>query len=116
MTTDPLAEAEVTGLVTLQFAWGGLIGAKPAESPSLIHLVRSARRGSPGPTLCGIDRFGGDVPGWSLGGGVTGPGYEHVPCPGCAAAARKQFPGLPVHGYVGGKQMAEHLGVSYARN
>src|SRR5450755_1564177 len=89
---------EVTGLITLQFAWGGLIGAVPADG--LIHLVRSTRRGTPGPTLCDIDRFGPDAPGWSVGGGVTGLGI-----------AREAYPGLPVGGSVGAREMAECLGV-----
>jgi hypothetical protein len=115
MTTDPLADAEVTGLVTLQFAWGSLIFAEPAENPSLIHLVRSTGHGTPGPTLCDIDRLAKDGPGWSVGGGITGPDITLTPCPGCAAVAREQFPGLPVGGSVGGREMAEHLGVSHAR-
>jgi hypothetical protein len=104
---------EVTGLITLQFAWGGLIGAKPADG--LIHLLRSTGRGTPGPTLCDIDRFADDSPGWSVGGGVTGPGITLTPCPGCASAARENFPGLPVSGSVGGREMAEHLEATYVR-
>jgi len=100
---------EVTGLITLQFAWGGLIGAVPADG--LIHLVRSTRRGTPGPTLCDIDRFGPDAPGWSVGGGVTGLGITLTPCPGCAGTAREAYPGLPVGGSVGAREMAECLGV-----
>lgn len=108
--TDTL---EVTGLTTLQFAWGGLFDAKPADQ--MIHLVRSTSRGTPGPTLCGRDRFAKDSPGWSVGGGVTGPDLTLTPCSGCADKARESFPGLPVSGLVGGREMAEHLGVAYGR-
>ena len=84
-----------TALITCQMAWGGLLNAQPEGS---VHLVRSAPCGTPGPTLCGIERFGPDAPGWSLGGGVDGPGMVHVPCAGCITAAREDFPGLPVVG------------------
>jgi hypothetical protein len=82
-------------LVTCQMAWGGLFDAKPVGN---VHLVRSAPCGTPGPTLCGVDRFGQNAPGWSIGGGVDGPGMVHTPCTDCARVAREDFPGLPVHG------------------
>lgn len=54
------------------------------------HLVRSVNGGTPGPTMCGLTRFDSapgakdaDLPGWSMGGGVSGPGVEQVPCPAC---------------------------------
>jgi len=56
-----------------------------------IHLVRRTRRGTPGPPLCGLDRFHPDSPGWSVGGGISG---DYMPCPECAAAAEP----LPVDG------------------
>lgn len=42
-----------------------------------------------GPTLCGLTRFGqdADLPGWSMGGGVSGPSIEQAPCEACWAAA-----------------------------
>ena len=60
-------EQEITGYSTLQFHWGGLFDSKPADN--LIHLVRSTNRGTPGPTLCGLERFAADAPGFSVGGG-----------------------------------------------
>lgn len=90
-TTNP-----IVGLSTLQFHWGGLFDSKPTDH--LVHLVRSTRTGTPGPTLCGIDRFDKDGPGWSVGGGVTGPGIRHDPCPGCVDVARRDYSGLPVSG------------------
>jgi hypothetical protein len=88
----------VTALVTLQFSWGGMFDGKPADGYG-VHLVRStADHGTPGPTLCGIDRFAEDAPGWSVGGGLYGPDVKHEPCAGCVAAARWEFPGLPIHG------------------
>ena len=38
-----------------------------------------------GPTLCGLTRFGpnADLPGWSMGGGVSGPSIVQAPCPSC---------------------------------
>jgi hypothetical protein len=88
--------AEVVYLETCQFAWGGLFDSEPADY--LIHLVRGTRQGTPGDTLCGIDRFAKDAPGWSMGGGVDGPGMVHTPCQGCVDAARSDFAGLPVAG------------------
>lgn len=105
-----MAEADprpVTALATLQFSWGGLLDAEPADGYR-VHLVRSTDRGTPGPSLCGIDRFGKDAPGWSVRGGLTGPGVRHTPCAGCAAVAREQFPGLPVDG-IGRHEMAAAL-------
>lgn len=86
----------VIALVTLQFSWGGLLDSRPADGQ--MHLVRETNRGTPGPTLCGIDRFAKDAPGWSVGGGVSGPGITHTPCGGCVAVARETFRGLPVTG------------------
>jgi|SRR6185437_5835814 len=103
----------VTGLVTLQFLSGGLFDGKPVDDYA-VHLVRAARTGTPGPTLCGIDRFHPDSAGWSVGGGISGPDIVHVPCPGCAGAAREQFPALEVTG-LGAKEMAEVLGVPWSR-
>jgi hypothetical protein len=92
-----VAEQEIVGLTTLQFANGGMFTAEPADG--LVHLVRTNKRaGTPGPTLCGIDRFAPGSPGWSVGGGVTGPGYVHVPCDGCVEVARRDFAGLPICG------------------
>lgn len=110
---DTVTDAAVIQLVTLQFAWGGLFDSRPADS--LIHLVRGTDRGTPGPTLCGIDRFAKDAPGWSVGGGVSGPGIDLAPCQGCADAARAGYAGLPVVDGVGGREMAELLGVPHVR-
>lgn len=101
---------EIVALCTLQFASGGLIGARPVDDYA-VHLVRqNARQGTPGPTLCGIDRFYPDSAGWSVGGGISGPGITHKPCPGCAAAAEAEFPGLPITGSIGAREMAAVLG------
>ena len=87
---------EVIALSTLQFSWGGLFDSCPADGKA--HLVRATKSGTPGPTLCGIDRFAKDAPGWSVGGGISGPGITHTPCAGCAAEARRTFPTLPITG------------------
>jgi hypothetical protein len=97
---------EVTELHTLQFHWGGLFDSKPADG--LAHLVRVTKRGTPGPTLCGIDRFGKNGPGWSVGGGVSGPGITHTPCEGCVTYARQHFPALPIAG-MAAKQIEEQV-------
>ena len=98
-------------LETLQFAWDGLLDSHLADS--LIHLVRGTRRGTPGPTLCGVDRFAKGGPGWTVGGGVDGPGMVHAPCLGCVETGRRDFAGLPVAGmFVLSKPIAEALGVT----
>lgn len=86
---------EIGSLVTLEWHWGGLI---ISESVGDICLVRQKAgfSGAPGPTLCGKDRFAKGGPGWSLGGGTSGPGISHTPCAACAAAATKL--GLPIGG------------------
>lgn len=92
-------ELAVVGLVTLQFSWGGLCDWSPAADDFTVHLVREADRGrTPGPTLCDINRFDEGGPGWSVAGGISGPGIEHTPCQGCAAAARRDYPDLPIRG------------------
>jgi hypothetical protein len=83
-------------LATLQFHWGGLFDTNPHDD--LVHLVRGTQSGTPGPTLCGIDRLAKGGPGWSVGGGVTGPHIRHDPCPSCVTTAEREFPGLPVAG------------------
>ena len=104
---DTATETPVIGLITLQFASGGLFDARPVDGYA-VHLVRAAKRGTPGPTLCGIDRFHPESAGWSVGGGISGPGVVHRPCDGCADAARVQFPGLEVTG-LGAENMAAAL-------
>lgn len=96
MTTTP-SEHPVVGLSTLQFHVGGLFDAKPVDD-CRVHLVRETETGTPGPTLCGIDRFHPQSAGWSVRGGVSGPGIKHVPCEGCAATRAADFPELPVRG------------------
>lgn len=85
-----------TYLATIQLAWGGLLDSRSADD--LAHLVRGTATGTPGPVLCGIDRFAKDGPGFNVGGGVTPHGVIFDACPGCVAAAKDRFPGLPVAG------------------
>lgn len=89
--------AAASGYETLQFSWGGLFDSVvPAEPPWCdTHLVRSTEVGTPGPTLCGIDRTAGASPGWSVGGGLSGP---DVPVAACADCAALRDGALPVRG------------------
>jgi hypothetical protein len=103
-------EPEVVYLATLQFANGGLFDFEPTDL--LSHAIRGTRRGTPGPTLCGIDRFGEDAPGWSVGGGVSRPGLTFTACPGCVEVAKRDFPGIPVAGMASmSGPLAEAIGV-----
>lgn len=104
--------APVIGLVTLQFHTGGLLDGKPVDDYA-VHLVRCTAKGTPGPTLCALDRFHPDSAGWSLGGGYAGPGITHKPCPRCETAARYRFPGLEITG-LGAKEMAAVVGVPWS--
>jgi hypothetical protein len=97
----------VVALSTLQFAWGGLVDAQPADE--LVHLVRVANPGTPGPTLCSIDRFATGSPGWSVGGGITGPNRTLTPCRGCLAVAGRDYPNLPIEGSVGAAEIRAAL-------
>ncbi|MFJ4168363.1 hypothetical protein ACIPY3_02520 [Paenarthrobacter sp. NPDC089714] len=86
----------VVALATLQFTSGGLFDGRPADKR--IHLVRMTDSGTPGPTICGIDRFDKNGPGWSVGGGISGPGIEAMACPGCEAVAQRDYSAAPVWG------------------
>jgi hypothetical protein len=101
--------APVIGLMTLQFLNGGLFDSKPVDDYT-VHLVTATTKGTPGPTLCRLDRFHPQSAGWSVGGGISGPGIVHKPCPGCSEVARTRFPGLEVTG-LGAREMAKVLGV-----
>lgn len=87
---------------TIQFHHGGLL-ARPAvgEPWSMTHLVVDLVTGGAGRILCGIDRHarrqrdGTPTPGWSVGGGVSGPSIAVIKCEGCDAARDRA---LPIHG------------------
>lgn len=98
---------DIVGFVTLQMSWGGLFDSRPADG-YMAHLVRSTKRGTPGPTLCGIDRFAKDAPGWSVRGGISGPKITHTPCDGCVAKAAANYPDLPVGG-LGADAVSERI-------
>ena len=98
-------EPPVTALAVIQM---GPAAKTAAGYECAIHLVRRTLRGTPGPTLCGIDRFGPDAPGWSFGG-VDGPNYTQKPCTDCVAAAATRFQGLPVEGSIGSKEFRTAL-------
>lgn len=98
--TETSLDEGIRALVTCEMGIGksfyGLLN--PAVSYEA-HLVRVREGGgTPGPTLCGIEHFGKDAPGWSLSGGTTGPDVTHFCCPGCARVAFTKFPGLPIRG------------------
>lgn len=61
-----------------------------AGTDLFVHLAGPSESGGTGPCLCGFDRHARDEKGYhyigfSVGGGVTGPGYRHHPCPECTA-------------------------------
>jgi len=95
--------ADIDGLITLQFG-GQRVSDRHPLSRLTVHAVRSRRSrpglagGTPGPTLCDIDRFFPDGPGWSVGGGVMGPGMKFHACYLCGQVARRDFPGLAISG------------------
>ena len=91
-----MSDADVVGLVTLQFHTGGLFDGEPVDDTA--HLVRAAKHGTPGPTLCGIDRFAKDSPGWSVGGGIRRHGHWPMPCIPCDEVRERDYPDLPITG------------------
>lgn len=86
----------VKALATVQFITGGLVDCEARDHR--IHLVRMTDRGTPGDTLCGIERFGPTGGGWSVGGGITGPGVERSACAACVQGAELFYRGAPVWG------------------
>jgi hypothetical protein len=88
------------GLFTLQWAAGGLFDGRLVPGYD-VCLVRALRHGgTPGPTLCGRDRFtrGDGQPGWSVGGGISGPNVDNKPCAACVAVREQDYPTLAVAG------------------
>lgn len=75
----------VFSYATLQWSTGGLLDGKLTGRP--VCLVMSTWRGTPGPTLCGLDRFSKEMPGWSVGGGLDQKGQ--VACPECLSLAQR---------------------------
>ena len=100
--TGGCLNAGLAGLVTLQFHGAG----RPAPlTDSWIHAVRrrpASKRftqdDTPGPTLCGIDRFGPNTPTWTVGGGIYEHGAAYRGCYLCGKVARREFPGLAITG------------------
>lgn len=87
----------VVALATLQFTRGGPNGGVG----EFVHLVRKVvDGGTPGPTLCGLDRFAKTSPGWSVGGGISGAGIELAPCQACETVAWNDYTAAPVWGGV----------------
>lgn len=109
---DGCLNADITGLITLQFAGGQhAVFTRP-----WIHAVRSRAAipgvrlpGTPGPTLCGIERFADDTPGWALGGGLIDDRTEYFGCYLCGRVARNEFPGRAIHG---SRRLAEAFSAS----
>ena len=81
---------EVIGYSTLQFHWGGLFDSVTTDN--LIHLVRRIKHGTPGRTLCGINRFAAGAPGFSVGGGLS------TVTKACAVCNQVREGDLPVSG------------------
>lgn len=86
------------GLFTLQWSVGGLFDAKLVPGYD-VCLVRALRHGgTPGPTLCGRDRFGPDGPGWSVRGGISGADVVNRACADCVLVRERDYPTLAVAG------------------
>lgn len=59
----------------------------------IVHLAGPGETGGTGPCICGFDRHAAKV-GFSVGGGVTGPGVKHDVCAVCA----RMSDGRPISG------------------
>jgi hypothetical protein len=95
---EVLERQQTIALAVLQFE----------DDRSTVHLVRRSVTGTPGPTLCEIERYGSRA--WSVGGGVTGPDAVHEPCSGCVVAAEARFPCIPICPGIGAREVAARLG------
>lgn len=105
-------ERAIWALNVVQLHYGGLFDSRSADGA--LHLVRNAVNGGcPGPLLCGIDFRAEDGPGYSVGGGVAGPGVNRTSCPACCEQARLLFAGLPVCGLMRGDTIADDVGVAH---
>lgn len=74
------------------FASGGLVTARSTDQRA--HMIRSTRTGTPGPTLCGIDRFAKGGPGGGYHSEATRPPLSDSPpvvCGRCVDVAREHF-------------------------
>ena len=81
----------------LPVAPAGFITCVTGYNPHMSHLVAVDAQGNNGgrPTVCGLTRFDqrdkttgklirrADLPGWGLGGGVSGPTVVQERCTGC---------------------------------
>ena len=77
----------MSSLVTVEVSAPGDRYTLMESGPRLaVHLAGPGAHGGTGPCICGFDRHAKDV-GFSVGGGVTGPGVEHDVCAECAALA-----------------------------
>lgn len=75
----------------------GFAACRVGYNPQITHLVMLDSKGSNGgrPTMCRLTRFDtkdphthevllrADLPGWSMGGGVSGRDVKQVECPEC---------------------------------
>lgn len=90
------AESKASKAAPMPTPPNGFAACRVGYNPQVTHLVILDAAGSNGgrPTLCRLTRFptrGGDgetlleadLPGWSMGGGVSGLDVEQVECPGC---------------------------------
>ena len=71
------------------FSWGGLMDGRSTDKQA--HIVRATKHGTPGPTLCGIDRFAKHGPGGGYHESATQPPLSdspHVVCGSCVDVAR----------------------------
>jgi hypothetical protein len=80
----------------------GYAACRVGYSSQVTHLVILDSKGSNGgrPTMCRLTRFptrgadgetllSADLPGWSMGGGVSGPGVKQIECPDCYARVKE---------------------------
>ena len=85
-------------LVTIEISGAGEAYSLFESGPNLsLHLAAPTVHGT-GPCICGFDRFGRDEYGqrfgFSVSGGITGPGVKHNVCPECA----RLIAGRPIKG------------------
>lgn len=110
MSGEHLMPAAPPGFETCRVHDGSQDLMATGAARQVTHLVALDAKGSNGgrPTVCGLSRFDrrddhhrvvrrADLSGWSMGGGVSGPGVVQVACEGCFDPAA-QAAGAPGRG------------------
>lgn len=89
--TDELPHEQLITTAYWSFGNGGLLDGRPIEAVSHLIAYRPGL-GTPGPTLCGIDRFAKNGPGGGWHTTARNPYGQQTPvCPVCVDELRRRI-------------------------